>query len=280
MRGLSSNRGRALAVAALLPLAAAACTSTGGGGSASAVSTSSTFSFPSGTAALSGVQQPLDVLQLAPSTTWSQTVDLTSPSTGVIGTSEVSIVGGGALNADGTLPATVSLTVTASGTGSTLSNIFTDPITGQNTVTCTSTSTATTCSMPVTLPAATAASPVNITVNALGTTPQGGSTSWWTGGIQIGNTVWAVGFVTIPGAGISVDPSTPVTNQTVYNGSQTTCSAVPVSNVQWLSPADEANAALTAGYGTSSPGSSTCPVTFTALSPGNGVTGVQVTAPT
>lgn len=280
MQDRSWHRVRSMVAVGLVALVAAACTATGSGGAApaNAVSTVSSFDFPSGTATVPGVNQAFDVLQLAPSTTWSQHLQLTN-GTSDVGTSTLALVGGAALNADGSLPATLSLTVTGKGTGNTFSTIFTDPISAKHDVTCTTTSTATTCAMPVTLPAASTTSPLDITVTDVAATPQNSTTSWWTGGMQIGSDVYGVGFITIPGATLKVDTAAPVTDQTVYDGTQTACGAVPTSSVQWLSPQNEASSGGTATYTSSTIVPGACPATFSTLAPGHGQSGVQVTSP-
>lgn len=279
---MRNNRIMAAVLVAGLPLAAAACTGTGSGGSSSGsaqgVDTSSTFTFASGTPGIVALQQPLDITELAADTSWSESARITD-GTSDVATSDIALQGG-TLNADGTESAELVWTVTGSGTSNIGSGLIPDPVTGADDVSCSSNSIDSQCTEPLTIPAASAASPDDAEVALDEISPSSTSgTNLWAASLVIGSTQWVVGFIGIPGTSVSVDTTAGIVNQTSYTGSATTCATTPTSTVEWLSPTDTTTGNA-AQYSSSAITSGTCPATFTAESPGGGVTGVTVLAPT
>lgn len=267
----------AAAMVAALPLAAAACTSTGSGGSGGVgVSTASNFEFPSGTPTFQDLQQGLDLSQTAPSTTWSETADITN-GTSDVATSDIAIETGATANADGSLPANLVWTVTGSGTSGSLSSLIPNPVSGEPGPSCTSSSASTVCTEPLTIPAASAGAPVDATVSldlAAAADVSETGTNLWGAVLQIGSTQWVDGIIGVPGSATTlVDTAQPVVNATIYTGSATTCSTIPTTTVQWLQPTDTSSG-NTAVY-VSSTDNDSCAATFTP----NGTTELTVTAP-
>lgn len=266
---------------AVVPLVAAACTSTGSGGAGpSGVSTTSTFTFaPAATAAAgpTSLIEPLYLYQTAPSTSWSQSVTLTS-GTSDVATSQVSLVAGPTVAADGTIAGQLQWTVTGAGTTTAGASLLTNPPATMPDVTCTTTATSSECSAPVTIPAP---SPGNPVIGSLGISRFGQDAAtgnwWWFADVTFGATQSNVGFIGVPG-GLTVDPSVPVTNSTLYTGSATSCTAIAPSNVLWLSPHDQA-ATRYAAYTSSTTAAGTCNASFRPVSLGGSVTGVYVQAP-
>ena len=221
------------------------------------VRTESYFSFASGSN-FTDLRLPIDFNVLAVQTSWSATVSFVNASGGDIG--GLVTLTGNSLNADGSLNATLSFTVAASGTTSFAVN---------RTISCTSGATSSTCTTGVTIYPDTVD---QLRVDLISTDGAGDYT--WNAAFTGTSGQQNAGVITVPGA-VNVDPAANIMTQTRYLGTATSCAATPQSDLSWFSPFDGSSKS---SYTGSIAATNTCNTVFNPINSG-ATTGIEVIAP-
>ncbi len=225
------------------------------------VLTLSVFQFATGTSGITDLHEPFILYEGAPSTNWSQSVDLTNGASATA--SSKLTLSGLAVNSNGSLSGLLVWDVDESGTSS-------YAITSG--ISCSTSSTFSQCFTPVTIPAGTQVLSFRLTRTFL----SANGNYWWNAAIIIGGNQKNVGLIELPGGTTTIDPAGGVFNQTQYIGAPASCPATPQSNITWLSPWSGSSYAQYTG---SLAANNTCTTTFTPLNLGGEVTGVNVKAP-
>ncbi len=222
------------------------------------VNTESSFQFPAGTGNLTTLTEPLYFYQTSADLNWVQDTDIGNGT----GADAASLyIAGEQTESNGSLNALLVFRV--NGTGLTTSPIASG-------VACSTQPTFVECYTSVNIPSGTQVDALKL----VRTFEDANGNYWWDGALIEGSSQINAGLIDIPLGNTGV-----VSSDGVYNLTQSqtnpSCSAIPESNVSWLSP----NNGTAYGTYTGSLNAGTCPAQFTALNLGGEVTGVNVVAP-
>jgi hypothetical protein len=229
------------------------------------VSTTSTFQFPAGAPATTDLHAPWFTTTLTPATTWTEKALLTN-GTSDVATSTLSVITS-TQNSNGSFNANLTWHIQASGAVAT-------PIT--NRVLCTTNSAGATCTTSITV---NSGDDDQLLLSVVGNGSNNNDLVW-NGALNTGTGQVNVGTIDVPGGPTTVDESQPIT-ETVSAAPGTACSAIPASDVTWISPRVAQSVGNRLGYATyvsSAVGAGSCNAQFNPFTSGP-QSGVEVIAP-